>query len=421
MPETPKREVRELIRRSRAAVEEAMGRMALSRAWEQLQERDAEGDPQGPLPYTEPALGELAVAHARDPEDIGVVHHLAIAHHARAWDLELAGGGWAAREWERALGYWRVIAASAEFWNRLERKYRECDPEAAASPVAALRRDLLEDLLDVHVDFIRRYSESQTPDRANAHLEIVRRASIPPAVRRRLTDKVFDAMTGSVPEAKATRNFESALTLIERFLALFPDHLPALRMHAEIGEDLISGLSYKDNWDEIVAAEQRARPHAGRLAEHPDLARDPLARRALEELAVGLGRRSNDRAFAALTSGDRVTAREAAEVGIWWGRLAGRDCPEEAPLRNLYAICLFRRVGCLDREAAEVGRDRDVDERTKRAAGVRLYRQAITDLEEALAARPAARELVQHLEQALTRCRDIVTRLETELRLGGRG
>jgi hypothetical protein len=87
MPETPKREVRELIRRSRAAVEEAMGRMALSRAWEQLQERDSEGAPQGPLPYTEPALGELAAAHARDPEDIGVVHHLAIAHHARAWDL----------------------------------------------------------------------------------------------------------------------------------------------------------------------------------------------------------------------------------------------------------------------------------------------------------------------------------------------
>lgn len=421
MPETPQREVQEIIRRSRAAVEEAMGRMALSRAWEQLQERDAEGDPKGPLPYTEAALKELAAAHAHDPEDIGVVHHLAIAHHARAWDLELAGDARAAREWERALGCWRIIAAASEFWDRLERKYRECDPEAAASPVAALRRDLLEDLLDVHVDFIRRYSESQTPDRANAHLEIVRRASIPPAVRRRLTDKVFDAMTGSVPEAKATRNFESALTLIERFLALFPDHLPALRMHAEISEERISGLSYKDDWDEIVGCEQCARPHAERLAAHPGLASDPLARRALEELAVGVGKRSNDRAFAALTSADRVTAREAAEVGIWWGRLAGPGCPEDTPLRNLYAICLYRWVGCLDREAAEVRRDRDVDERTQRAASIRLYRQAIAGLEEALAARPPSRELVQHVEQALTQCRDIVTRLETERRLGGRG
>ena len=73
------------------------------RAWELLQERDAEGEcPRALALCGAAALAEFARPHREDPDDFGVVHHLAIAFHARAWDLELAGDPLAAETWEEA-------------------------------------------------------------------------------------------------------------------------------------------------------------------------------------------------------------------------------------------------------------------------------------------------------------------------------
>lgn len=68
-------------------------------------------------------------------------------------------------------------------------------------------------------------------------------------------------MTGSVPEAK--RAYESAATVVEQFLGLFPDYLPALRLHAELCRGWLSGMSFRDDWEAIVLLAHARSPSPG--------------------------------------------------------------------------------------------------------------------------------------------------------------
>ena len=52
---------------------------------------------------------------------------------------------------------------------------------------------------------------------------------------------------------------------MERFLHLFPEHLPALRLHAELCTAWVAGLSYKDDWPAIAEVSDRAAPFARRV------------------------------------------------------------------------------------------------------------------------------------------------------------
>lgn len=417
------RDVLKLVRAARAAVAEARARAHPSRAWEALQERGDEG-PRGARPYTEEALAHLARAHAHDPEDIGVVHHLAVAHHARAWDWELAGDARAAREWERALEHWRAVAASREFWDGLREKLRACDEAADARWLDELRAGLLEHLLDVHVDFVRHYCETDASARANAHVEIAMRARIPPAVKKRLVGKVFEAMTGAIPEARARQEHASALTALERFLALFPDHLPALRLHAEVSREWAARLSYRDEWEEVLAVAARAEPHARRLASHPQLEDAPLAQAALEELAYELLLKGDDRHDScAAESGAgggvlrRDEARAACEFGLRWGRLALPFCPADSRVKQLAARSLNSLALSLYEEVGEV-ESSGIEYRTKLLAMLNLLRRAAALIEEASRCSPGNEALEHNLRLFRRGLTDLEAR-KTELDLFG--
>jgi len=130
-----------LIKEARIALTDACARSHPSNAWESLQERDPEGNARGSLPYSARAIDEFAEAHQQNPEDIAVLHHLAIAHHARAWDFELVGDPRAPREWEEALGYWRAVSSSREFWAAMEAKLRSCEPSADLEPLREMQRN----------------------------------------------------------------------------------------------------------------------------------------------------------------------------------------------------------------------------------------------------------------------------------------
>ncbi|HUU59591.1 MAG TPA: hypothetical protein VMZ50_08610, partial [Phycisphaerae bacterium] len=260
MSKSPSR-LQSMIDEARAVVGNAIRSMPAVRGWEALQERDAEGNPRGPLPYTPRALAEFTTAHEQDPDDLGIVHDLAICHHARAWDLELQNSPQAGRAWVCALGYWYTLAASKEFWEGLKAKLQACDPEADPATLDPLRDNLLENLLDIHVDFIRHYCELNAVDRATQHVQIVHRARIRPAVRKRLVERVFEAMTASVPESRAQQAHDSALTVVERFLKLFPDTISALRLHAELCEEWLETMSFRDDWQKILDLGDRAERH----------------------------------------------------------------------------------------------------------------------------------------------------------------
>ena len=388
------RDIQELVQDSLAAVREALSHSHLYRAWDLLQERDTEGNPRGAVPYTDQALAELAIAHENDPDDIDIVHHLAIAHHARAWDMELSDSPQAASEWERALNHWRAIAASSAFWASLKDKFLACDPDGNPAWLDEVRQNLLENLLDIHVDFVRYYCEAETPRRALQHVEIVRRTRLPPAVKKRLIGKVFDAMTSAIPEAKATHAYASALTSLERFLALFPNYLPALRMYAEICKECLAAMPY-GNWDDIVRLGVQAEPYMSRLATHPELKNAPLTQTALEELAGEFALRGSNRGdhyIAAsksqlLPQVERDAARSAYEFGISWGRLGYPHSPSGSQLRITCAFCLNNHASLISQDVVAV-EEANTDRRTKNNTVKRLLRMAVADLEEAMKCKP---------------------------------
>ncbi len=401
---TPRRDAQELVHESLEAVREALSRSHRYKAWDLLQERDTDGNPKGALPYTDQALAEFAAAHESDPDDIGIVHHLAIAHHARAWDMELSGNPLAAAEWERALDDWRVVAASSAFWAGLKDKLLACEPDANPAWLAQVRQNLLENLLDIHVDFVRYYCEADAPERAIQHVEIVRHTRLPPAIKKRLIGKVFDAMTSAIPEAKATRAYAAALTSLERFLALFPDYLPALRMVAEICKEYLAAMSY-GNWDDIARLGERAEPYMRILAEYPELESDPLARTALVELAGDFAMRGSnqgDHYVAAdksqpLAQVERDAARSAYELGIHWGRLGYPHSPAGSQIRMICGACLNGHASLLYQDVVAVGQA-NTDPRTKLRTVERLLRLAVADMEEALICIPGEAALASNLQ-----------------------
>jgi tetratricopeptide (TPR) repeat protein len=414
VPAAP-RPLPDLVRDGRAAVQDALSRSAAAEAWEALLERDQDGNAKGALAYTDTAIRLFEAAHQKDPDDIGVVHHLAIARHARAWDLELLGDPRAAQEWEEALARWRQVAAAPAFWDALRAKLHAVDPSCDAALLAAVRRDLLFDLLEVHVDFVRHYCEAGTPERAASHVEIVRRARIPPAAKKKLVDRVYDAMTAGVPEARASSEHESALTTLERFLELFPDHLPALRQHAEVSGEWVRGTSY-ERWDEIRALSARAEPHARRLAQHPQLAEDPLARVALQDLCAELALKGRDRgtAFAPKSEDEplpphrRDAGRAGFEFGLDWARLGSPGSPRESRVRVLFGICAQGLTFSLHHEALENLGASDLDQRLRFRTARRLYERAQALLEEARRVEP---EEAEH-DNALRVVQNVIDQIE---------
>ena len=412
-PMTPDQALRRLVRDGRDAVREALARSLVTTAWEALQERDRDGIAKGVLPWTEEALAGFEAARQRDPGDVGLVHHLAIVHHSRAWELELAGDARAADAWQRALACWRTLAAAREFWAGLEAKLLALAPDADRSRLIDLRRDLLEHLLDIHVDFVRHYSESGAPERAASHIEIVRRAEIPPAIKKRLIDKVFNAMTGAVPDAKAAGAFDPALTTVERFLDLFPDHLAALRVYAEICHEWLSTLSY-ERWDEIVRLATRCEQRVRSLGNHPQLSTDPLGRTVLEDLTGELALRGHDRGQSRsytprtvdLTLIDRDAARASLDFAISWGRIGYPASPSGARIRRVFSECVNMLAISLDEEAPEV-QSAAIDHRLKLATARTLYRRAADLLEEALDADPDNDTLGKNLTIVQDRLREL--------------
>jgi len=368
-------------------------------------------DPGDIAPYTERGIAELERLHKTDPENLRLIHHLAIAHHSRAWDWELAGDARAANEWKVALDFWRKLQTSGDFWRELKRKYQSCAPGAVDFAwLDETRAGLLEQLLDVHADFICSYAETGALDRARVHVGIVRKAMIPPAARGRLLGKVFQVITSAVPEARARHAYDSALTVVERFLKLFPDYLPALRLEAEVCAQWLAGLSYADDWDLIVSIAGRGRPWAEAQAVHNGLVDEPLAREALHDLGFRFAMLADNRGSSFLSArrrGEqgRVSRDQAAfafMLGLEWGRLTYKTSSPGAAVRDRFAECVKGRAVLL----------RELAQGVSPQEAIKLCKEAISILHEAEAAIPGdagiREDFLAPIEEQLSTLEDLV-------------
>jgi hypothetical protein len=156
-------------------------------------------------------------------------HHLAILHHARAYDLETAGSPEAFQYWSAALRYWSAVHADDAFWARMARHVSErMGAEIAPDVINEVRARLPRELLQPHRDLIAAY-QANNPARAKSHMRIITSApfdlDLIDGVRLQFTEEVLAA----VPDAVRTADFETIIASLRGWQYIDPDNAHLLR------------------------------------------------------------------------------------------------------------------------------------------------------------------------------------------------
>ncbi|MGH3611465.1 MAG: hypothetical protein ACRDRK_02365 [Pseudonocardia sp.] len=156
-------------------------------------------------------------------------HHLAVLHHAKAYDLEMTESPEAFRHWTAALGHWSAVHADDAFWARMARHLREqMGAEIAPEVVAGVRTRLPRELLEPHRDLIAAYRASD-PERARRHMLVVKSAPFDPGVIDGIRLQFVDEVVATVPDAVETADFESMLDGLRGWLHIDEDNAHLLR------------------------------------------------------------------------------------------------------------------------------------------------------------------------------------------------
>ncbi|MGC0420873.1 hypothetical protein [Embleya sp. AB8] len=169
-------------------------------------------------------------------------HHLAVALHARAYDLELAGDSEAAFPyWKRALAYWAELCRDDAFWDRMhEHLETVTGAPIEAATVREVRERLPRDLLAPHLT-LAADARVRDPLYARGQVDLVRESAFPPEViadaRADLVREVLVEVSRDVEEGR----FDDVVELLASWLMVDPGNLGlarallyATRQHIEI-------------------------------------------------------------------------------------------------------------------------------------------------------------------------------------------
>lgn len=252
--------------------------------WRQLQLTD-EQEVAHIAPYTSTALATLEQAYALNENDGNLIHHLAIAYHAMAWDMEFDRPEKAAEVWDQALFYWRKLQACEPFWQKLYAKGALSGIAFDKAVIEEVRCNLIQFLLEIHVEFIRYYFDVKRYNQASRHVQIIQHARIPLAARKRLAELVYESTTSTVPTLMAEGHFGDALSTLDIFLDLFPSHPTALKNYLEIGIQWLKRLSPLSQWQEILDLDKRILPKWDELYKLISSSDDLFIRTALSDIA----------------------------------------------------------------------------------------------------------------------------------------
>jgi tetratricopeptide (TPR) repeat protein len=243
------------------------------------------------IPHSPEAIATMESALDFDENDGDIIHHLAIAYHAWAWDLEISEPDKALPVWKKALYYWRKLQACGAFWRDLCAKGESLGETFEKSQIEEFRKNLMRSLLEIHVNFIRHYYELNKADLASRHINLIKQAQISPADRKHFEILVYEAMTSTVPKVVGEGHFMEALSTLDHFLDLFPAYPPALRNYLEITKQWVEQMSPSSQWEEILKLDKQVLPKWDTLNTSEHLHRYPLANNALSDLAGVLGRK----------------------------------------------------------------------------------------------------------------------------------
>lgn len=263
-------------------------------------------------PWTSLAL-RIWQEHDADAEsDPSTLHHLAIAQHARAYQLELDGDEAAFTHWESALRYWARLHADARFWDALRSHLTEAMADVTAEDialaVAEARGALPAHLLEPHVARVKQLGVQQI-DRARAHVRLVRTAPFPVTDVARARSTLIRDVAVQVRRAAREEQFDSAIDTVHEWLRIDEENIYLAELAVDVGIDAVE-VAHRSG----AAWTEQARPVLERIATMIDPIRDILGL-TTAQLANPATRRLN------LTpAGDpREFAAKLARFEFWTG------------------------------------------------------------------------------------------------------
>lgn len=205
-------------------------------------------------PWTPSALRLWQECDAEIAADSRSLHHLAIAEHARAYQLEIEGDAGAFEQWRRALGVWARVHADDGFWAGLGAHLAAVTSDMSAEDIARTvenaRAELPGQLLEPHVTRVQELRKDQLP-RARAHLELIRTAAFSPAdlarARARLAREAGAQIRRLIREGELDRALDEARAWVE----IDADNIPLAEQALDVGIETVETAHRRgDGWAE---------------------------------------------------------------------------------------------------------------------------------------------------------------------------
>lgn len=262
--------------------------------WNQLKQTDANGIVTIST-YTIGTLQTLETAYQTSENDPDLLHHLAVAQHAYAWDLELAGETHKASEaWSKALFYWKKIQVSDLFWNKLYAKGEQLKNFTTSFDMEAAREfrlNLIQYLLEIHADFISHYYALGERDQATRHIELIRKAPLSPKDRKKLEPLIFNNLIASKNTMLAEGKYQAVLDLLDNCLSLIPTYPPALIEYLDVARKYIDQMSMKEPLTDLEKLNPKLKQRWEELSQNDRLSEFLLGRPALIDMAFTCGKK----------------------------------------------------------------------------------------------------------------------------------
>ena len=184
------------------------------------------------VPYNSEALAAWHEILRRNPDDGESLHHLAIMHHARAFDLEAEDATRSNGDWESALQYWHRLWQLDPFWDRIAEIVTK---GGKRDKIDALRSEFPCLVLQVHYDIaLDPYTLENCYYRAKYHLGLAASSPFPPAFLAKVQEATFHRFIESIPKETwnpMLRDPDAILPAIDRiktYVGLEPRYAPAI-------------------------------------------------------------------------------------------------------------------------------------------------------------------------------------------------
>jgi len=187
--------------------------------------------------YTEKAFDIWGKQLEQFPNDPTILHHMAIMHHARAFDLEAgAKPSESDADWKAAMDFWHRLHAMDAFWDNLTEK--ACKGTVRQDAIKKLRADFPQMILAVHYDIaLDKETRNNRKSRAKFHIAIVHNAPFDAHQRAQAQRAAYNLFIQSFPvpdevwqsnELREDILSEGQKAIVE-YLNFDPECVPALK------------------------------------------------------------------------------------------------------------------------------------------------------------------------------------------------